>query len=475
MPRGPGDGRTRRQALRAALGAAGALAASGGLAGCGHHLARLDRAVRRPLVLLWRPWLPPGAPHTSSESLLHAGIRPWLQANPGVEVRVVAYAHRADLTAAMVAGQGPDVFCDHLLPTFAQAGLVYDIGTYVRSFGVRLDAFAPALLRYLQSVSNAGGGSGRLYGLPAYTHTLAMAVNEGTLATLGLSRPQPDWTHVQWADLWQRAVSLTPGRHRYGGNLYWSGYDYSGGNPAPFYLRGFGGEYVDPADTARCQLAAPGSIAAMTWCDQLVRSGVAGGDTLTDLGSGRLVSGPLGTAGDLARAAELWQGVRWNLYPMPVWPKGRLTFASSAFYGVWSGSRYPEVAWSLVRYLCLEPAWQRWMMQVALLGPNQPGLWDEWLSRVLQVGASALRAIDLRVFVDAVQRDEAYVGESFRFAEARCASLIRGFGAQVRSGHRPLVQAAAQTSTAVDALQRRGLAREAQAKAALARLNGAKA
>ena len=115
------------------------------------------------------------------------------------------------------------------------------------------------------------------------------------------------------------------------------------------------------------------------------------------------------------------------------------------------------------------------MMRVALLGPNQPGLWAEWLSRVEQVGANALRGIDLRVFVDAVQRDEAYVGGSFRFAEARSADLIRRFGAQVRAGHGAVAQVATQTAQAVDALQQRGLDREAQAKAALARLKGGRA
>ncbi len=452
---------TRRSLLRASLAGGAGMA----LAGCGSSLARLTQAARRPVVLSWRPWIPTSGGSTS-RVLLQEGIRPWLARNPGVEVHLVELGDTTDVVASLEAGMGPDVFEDSVLSPYTAAEQVQDLMPWVRRDGVSLNAFAGGRPRLGPLQGPGVDGRQALYGLPAHTRTVSMAVNLGVLDASGLGRPDPSWTYQDWANLWQQVVAANPGR--WGGSLDWSGYDGSGGNPAPFYLRGFGGEYVDPANRTLCWLDQSGSLAALSWCYGLQLGNICGGSTDQDFGTGRLVSGPLGTTGGLLLAAQQWRDLHWGVYPMPRWPQGRFTLGSGQFCAMWAGTGAPDVAWSLMHYLCVQQDWQRYLIVMALLGPNQSNLWSEWKARVLST-APPLQSVDLQVFVDAVQREELYPGLSFQFAEEQSTEILETFGSQVQSGMS--VQAAALAATRqIDAVQSAAALQEQAARAAAARL-----
>ncbi len=478
LPRHAGDGggwRWRRAPgiarpglrRRALLGAAAATASGLALAGCGSTAAKLLQAAASPIVLVWRPWYNfPNGQGTAAVSLMVQGIAPWLRANPGVRVRLTTLGYQQDTVASMLAGAGPDVFEDWVLPIYVQNNLVLNLSPYARRDGVDPGIFAPAVMRYMLTTGRYAPGGPGLYGLPAYTHTLAVAVNEGLLGQAGLRVPEPDWSYLEWTRLWESSTrrSTDPSRQRFGGQLYWSGYDYSMGNPAPFYLKGFGGEYVDPRNTTRCALDEQGSLECLSWAYGLQLDGVIGGSGLQDFATGRLVTALVGTDGTLPPAASAWQSLRWNLYPMPIWPRGRMTFASSDFYGVWSGTAYPDVAWDFVRFLCVDPAWQRWMIKLALVGPNQVGLFAEW-AHVVRAVAPPLRRKSLEVITREVQAGTPYVGASFRYEEEASAGVIARYSSLAQSGQLSVESAARQATRQVNALQAGGAAAQARAVA----------
>jgi hypothetical protein len=451
---------------RAFLGGAAALAGLG-LSGCGSTAAALLRAAAAPIDLIWRPWYSfPNGQGPAAASLMMQGIAPWLEANPGVRVHLTTLGYQQDTVAAMLAGNGPDVFEDWVLPLYVQKNLVLDLAPYVREMGVPLAAYAPAVIGYMLAGGRYAPGGPGLYSLPAYTHTVAAAVNEGLLGELGLRLPEPDWDAGAWTRLWEQATrrSTDAARQRYGGQLYWSGYDYTMGNPAPFYLRGYGGEYVDPLDNTRCALTEPGSLQCLRWAYQLQADGVIGGHALNDFTAQRLATSLIGTDGTLPEAAAAWQSLRWNLYPMPVWPRGRLTFASSDFYAIWAGTAHPDLAWDFVHFLCVEPTWQRWMMKLALVGPNQPAMFPEW-ARIVREVAPPLRRKRLEVITEAMQDGTAYVGASFRYEEVASAGVISRYSSLAQSGHLSVATAARQATREVNALQAGGAAAEAAAVA----------
>lgn len=446
---------TRRAALRAGLAAAGVAAVGAVLSACGPTVAGLTNAAAGPVVITWLPWTGfPSGTTPAAAGLMLDGLRPWLEANPSVRVRVAQFSTTQDTLAAMRSGEGPDVFHDAVLPAYTEENLALDLQPYIRSGGVDLSIFSRAALDYFVSAGGPAGAGGGLCCLPAFMNTLGVAVNVGRIDELGLNPPEPGWTYRQWAALWQGTTHAAPGSgHRYGGNFQWTGYDRSGGgNPAPFYLKGFGGEYVDPADATQCYLDRPGSIAALQWCYDLRRAGVLGGDNRGDIATGRQLTGPVGTAGDLAYAAQNWRGLYWDILPMPIWPGGAATFGSSDFYGIWTGTKTPDVAWSLLRFLCVETEWQNFMTKLALVGPNQKALWRQWEATVLQY-ATPLAAVNLNVFTEAVQGDLPYVGRSFQFADGPSARAINRYCSPAQAGTVSVAAAALQAAAAVNALQ----------------------
>ena len=465
---GVGNARVTRRGL---LAAGAATLAAGALAGCGSTVARLTRAAAIPVVLTWCPWhgFPNGGSRAAVE-LLRQGIQPWLAQNPGVRVQIADLANTQAIVASLLAGNGPDIFEDSVLPPYTESALALDLQPYLRREGAAGRVFTSGQLVPLQA-QTAGPAGVALYGLPAHTRTVALAVNRGAVDALGLTEPQPDWTYGQWENLWRQVTaSSRPGT--WGSALDWSGYDGSGGNPAPFYLKGFGGEYVDPADPTQAWLDQSGSLDALNWAYGLVRDGVCVATSETDVesefASGRLVSGPLGTTGGLLTAAEHWNGLDWNLYPMPVWPKGRFTLGSGEFCAIWSGSRQQELAWSLVDYLCLGSRWQEYLIQLALIGPNQQRLWGAWQAQVA-VQAPPLRAVDIGVFAQAVGQNELYSGLSFPFAEQQTTQILAAFGQQVMNGV-SVASAASAAAKRINAVQATYAQAEAAGQAAQADL-----
>lgn len=459
----------RRRAMRALVAAAGAAAAGRLLAACAPTVAQLTQAAGRQIVLVWRPW--DGFSSTNSDtiqSLLYEGLGPFLDAHTGVDVRI-DMTPRSSTLAGLAAGSGPDVFHDTVLPTYVQADLVLDITPYVRRDGMDLSIFPAGQMTYFSAASAGPSGGNGLFCLPAAMRVLAIAVNQVQLDNIGLTYPQADWTHEQWAAMWRSATQLDPVHRRYGCLLDWTGYDTFGNNPSPFYLRGFGGEYVDSGDATRCALADAGSLQALHWCYDLVLANVSGGVLDRDFASGALVCGPIGTGGELFTAAAKWQGLKWDLYEMPVWPQGRLTSGSTDFYAISSATKVPDVAWALLRYLCVDPVWQQWMIQLTLAGPNQRPLWDEWRSRVTGF-APPLSRVNLQAFLDPIDRSEVYVGRPFRFSERASADLLDQFGTAVASGRSSVEEAAAVAVQAINQLQAAGASQERQAQQALATL-----
>lgn len=481
----PGPGLTRRRAFRAALGAAGAVAAGSALAGCGTSFERLAAAASRPAVLTWQPWYgfptaevnataPVQQQQRQLQQLMQEAIQAWA-ATEGVQVQVLPPATSSTTTvASMLAGTGPDVFWDVNLPLFAQQGLVLDLQPYVVRDQIDVTVYTQAQMDYIGAAGAGQPGGAALFALPATVEVLAIGLYQGALDALGLTYPEPDWTAAQWAGLWASASVRAQGQA--GGQLAWGGYDSWGANPSPFYLKGYGGEYVDPADPARCGLDQAASQAALQWCYGQILAGTCLGSSrsvVQPMILGQVVSGPLGTSGELYDAARNWSSTlgKWDLYAMPAWPQGRLTGASSDFYAVWSGTRSPDLAWALVRYLCVGTDWQSLMMQMALAGPNQKALWNAWAELARQY-ASPLAHKNLNAYLDAVAGDQLYVGLPFRYNEQQVAGVLGSFGAEVLSGRATVAAAAQQSATQIDGIEAAGAAAEAAAAAALRKLGG---
>jgi ABC-type glycerol-3-phosphate transport system substrate-binding protein len=453
--RGAGGGSAvpRRTALTWALrGAAGVLAVASGAA-CASPKAAQPPPAPTPVVLT----LLPTAAFTNFPLQLQQRIfdefsDDFRRQHGGLQVRLLEPGFQGAAQASLLAGNGPDVVSDWIMTGYTALDLLLDLRPLVQQDNVRLDAFLPGQLDFFRasaevSPTNPNG----LYGLPAYINTVVYVVNQGVLDQLGQSYPEPDWDWRQWTRLWE-AATQPPGKAgpaRSGGWIDWRGYDHTYNMPSPWVLAGWGGEYVDAADPGRCALRSAESIACGEWVYGLVWSGVCNGSS--DFAGGRVVCF-VHQSGDMVTAARSFGGLKWDFYAPPLWPARKTTYVSTDFSGIWAGTRQPELAWRLLHWLTVGPDWQRVLMKVALISPNQPALWEEWKANVLAV-APPLASKNVQVFLDQVRGGTAYAGRLFRSASNSDKAALGVLAGQLRARQTSVAEGFRTVSDQIDAIE----------------------
>lgn len=447
------NGRITRRAYLA--GAATVSAGAALLTACGTPAAApVSRAA--PIILQWRPDanFPP-----NTEGAIQEALAPWLRKNRGVQITISSTGFQQTMIASLLAGSGPDIIGDWVWGSYLTAGgkggLLLDIAPYIKRDNLNLSRlYSGGQLHGLQALS-ALRQSGSLYFLPATLHTEVMAVNEDVLDQMGLSYPSPDWTFNEWTALWRATTikSTDPKKARIGGAIRLG--DWPAGfilaAPCAFYLKGFGGEYVDPKDATRCYLNSPGSLKALEWLVPLLREGVINSANRL---SPQQVSVPAGTTG--YPMGQYWgslRNIKWRFYPMPSFPKGRVTFSTLDAYAIWAGTKRPDVAWSFFKYLTVQPEWARQWVRMSAQGPTLRSLWQEY-PKVLEAIIPNLKGRGLHYFTEAVLANEPYIGRAFKYTEGSAVTgVLTAWWASLMQGKATAAGSVGPVAHRVDAME----------------------
>ena len=198
---------------------------------------------------------------------------------------------------------------------------------------------------------------GKVYALPYDWCARAFFVNRDILDPIQDYPPADDWT---WDDLAALARAVTKDTPE--GRLY--AFSYS---TAPMWMwglaKGFGGEFFNE-DVTESRLNDPKTIEAaqwiwnMRWKDQVIPTVAdleAIGGWRVAFASERLAMGA--SINDEAfRLNEIVAGkFRWGVYPMPVGPGGRRCFEGNSGWFIPTGSKYPDLAYELMRFCLSNP------------------------------------------------------------------------------------------------------------------------
>lgn len=422
-------------------------AAAVGVAAAGAALAPSAWAAptrgSQKIVLIWRDWY---ASTPASLPLMYEGTAPFRAQHPGVDVKPVLYPQLGGMIPMMLAGAGPDVFQDWVLPGYVSDGLALDLVPYLQRDNVDLSIFPSQEINFFREVSSFGAQSAALYFLPCYIHTQTIVVNQTALDDMGLPYPEP--AGMAWAD-WAKSFaawtvrSTNPKTQRYGGQPDWLGYNDSSYNfISPYYLYGNGGGYVDPANPTKTLLATDATTAFASEYVSLIRSGVLGGGQGT-FPTGQNVSAIAGTGSGLSTVVPYWRGFKWDYYPPPIFPTHQAAYSATDAYGIWSGTKYPELAWEFFKWLTIEPTWARFMMKLQLRGPGQKYLWAEWPAVVSQV-VPLLRTKNLSALTHGPLNDLTYPGHVFRYGDADVRAAMGTAFANMQPGGPPSSSGAGQ-------------------------------
>lgn len=295
-------------------------------------------------------------------------------------------------------GTAPDLLsgCCDFFPAWAQSGNLLDLRPYVEADLDRaaIDDWDAAQYRAFFTAD------GLQFGLPKYHGALAIYYNIDLFDRYSVERPEGSWNHDDYLEAMRQ---LTRGRARWRDRQLWASMLDISWERLQVHVNGWGGHFVDPEDPTRSLMASPESLEAMRWIrdrmwvDRLMASplDVKNLETRHAFSQGLLAMVEDGSWAlkDILENAPFRVGVA----PFPAGPKRRVTLATTDGFGIFAGTKHPEAAWELLKFL-VSRDYGRAMAQAHLLQPARASLVEEWTQTVRQQYPLQTTEMDLEAF-----------------------------------------------------------------------------
>ncbi len=182
------------------------------------------------------------------------------------------------------------------------------------------------------------------------------------------------------------------------------------------HVNGWGGHFADPADPSLCKMGAPEALAALEWLrarmwDDRVMA------TLPDVDR-------LGTqAAFIAQKVAMVEDGSWSLKsilskPSSVWvllpslpgPVRKVTLATTDGFGIYAGTKHPDAAWELVKFL-ISKDYGRAMARAAFLQPARSSIINDWIGYVRAEYPQQTKDMDLAAFAEGQRKGYSVVAE----------------------------------------------------------------
>ncbi len=404
---------SRRKFLRlAGLAGAGAV-----LNTCASSRSNLAAPAGDKVQLVYQDWRTDWFP-----SMVQQMLTQFHAAHPNIRVFYIPDPDDLPETmlADMQAGTAPDVFqgcCAHF-PIWAQQGYTLDLSPYVEAEldQATIDDWDPAQYRSFFT------REGRQYGLPKYHGALALYYNRDLFDEYGLAYPDNTWSHHDYQAAMEQ---LTHDRDGDGKTDLWGSMIDISWDRIQVHVNGWGGHFVDPDDPTHCLMAAPEAMAAMEWLQTRMWDDKV---MATPLDAQNLSTRQAFIAGRVAMVEDgSWAlkdilagaGFRIGVAPLPDGPARQVTLATTDGFGVYAGTKHPEAAWELVKFL-ISKDYGRAMARANFLQPARASLVDEWVGFIRQEFPQKAREVDIAAFADGHLKGYSVTAEIFaNMAEAK--------------------------------------------------------
>jgi multiple sugar transport system substrate-binding protein len=295
-------------------------------------------------------------------------------------------------------GTAPDVMsgCCDFFPAWAQSDYLLDLRPYVEADLDRatIDDWDAAQYRALFTAD------GRQFGLPKYHGALALYYNIDLFDRYGVEHPDGTWNHD---DYLQAMLQIGQGRDRARMSDQWASMFDVSWERIQMHVNGWGGHFVDPQNPARSLMGEPEALAAMhwlrdrMWVDRLMASplDVKNLETRHAFIQGQLAMVEDGSWAlkDILENAPFRVGVA----PFPAGPQRQVTLATTDGFGIYAGTKHPEAAWELLKFL-VSRDYGRAMVEAHLLQPARASLVGEWVQVIHREYPRQTQGMNLEAF-----------------------------------------------------------------------------
>jgi multiple sugar transport system substrate-binding protein len=400
----PKSSLSRRDFLRLA----GMAAAGATLAACGVSPARSPAASQGPVQLVYQDWRTEWFPGLAQEMLAkfnseHPNIRVFYTPDPdNLEVK---------MPADMAAGIAPDVMsgCCDFFPAWANAGYLLDLRPYVEADldKATIDDWSQAQYRALFT------RDGKQFGLPKYHGALALYYNKDLFDAASVAYPTAQWTYDDYLDAMKKLTLSRSGEIVQWGSMFDVSWD-----RIQIHVNGFGGHFVNPDDPKKCEMASAPAQEAMEWLrlrmweDKVMptfldvqnvetrKAFIQQQITMVEDGSWALR--------DILDGASF----RIGIAPFPTGPKRHATLATTDGFGIFAGTKHPDAAWELLKFL-ISKDYGRAMAHKHFLQPSRASLVPEWANYVRQEYPEKAKEVDIEAFADGQIMGYSVTAETF--------------------------------------------------------------
>jgi multiple sugar transport system substrate-binding protein len=439
---------SRRTFLRTAT----TLAAGAALAACTPRSSGLGPHGSETVQLVYQDWRTEWFPGMAQQMLEqfhadHPNIHVFFAQDPeDVQERMLA---------DFQAGTAPDVMagCCDFFPVWAQEGYLLDLRPYAEADLDRA-TIADWDAAQMQALFTQEGAQ---FALPKYHGALALYYNKDLLDASAVDYPDGSWTHDDYASAIKR---LTRRRIRSGEPEVWGSMIDIGWERLQVHANSWGGHFVDPHNSARSLMGSHETLAAMQWVHDRMwdEHTMASSLDVQNLETRHafiqqrlaMVEDGSWALKDILENAPFRIGVS----PMPTGPAGKATLATTDGFAIYAGTRYPEAAWELMKFLTSHD-YGRAMARTHLLQPARESLVDEWIGFITEQFPAKTRELNLAAFAEGHREGYSVTAEIFQnMADAR--RLAQAAWAEVFTLGRAPVSLIKEVSVQIESAQRTG-------------------
>jgi multiple sugar transport system substrate-binding protein len=313
----------------------------------------------------------------------------------------------------MQAGTAPDVFqgcCVHF-PSWAQKGYTLDLRPYVEA-DLDQETIAdwdPAQYRALFT------RDGQQFGLPKYHGALALYYNKDLFDQYHVDYPDGSWNHDDYLDAMKLLTHDRDGDGKtdlWGSmvNVYW--------DRIQVHVNGWGGHFVDPADPTRCLMGEPEALAAVEWLrarmwDDRCMATLPDVDRMTTRQA--FISEKIAMVEDgswILKDVLSGAPFRFGVAPFPSGPVRRVTLATTDGFGIYAGTKYPEAAWELMKFL-ISKDYGRAMARANFFQPARASILGDWIGYIQEQFPLQTKDVNLAAFAEGQLKGYSVVAEIF--------------------------------------------------------------
>lgn len=275
----------------------------------------------------------------------------------GVKVTVEPTDAMADekLTAAMIGGTAQDVFDTWRdnVTQFADRGQVLDLEPLVQRDLTEADIKDFHAWQWRDFVLP----SKVRFGMPKYVNMAVMYYNLDLFEKNGVGRIDDNWTFDTLADAAKKLTAANGNQA-----AYW--FNATGADRWWYKVNAWGGTIVDPTDDTRATFDGQPALDALEWSRKLMyddkalaqQANVVGvGQRAFDAVPAAFAAGKLAMVEDgfypFVHAKAVAKKFRWAYAPVPKGPKSRTVLGTADGFAIWKGTKNPDGAWELVKFL----------------------------------------------------------------------------------------------------------------------------